>query len=154
MHGATMVHANRNRACAIKKEAMQPIKKETAIIKDHTNHKRHVSMAHQSLLSSCLKRLKSGHHFGATIQRRLVGLPACDPMLVIPPGVVAPHNGPYDASSLKMPLHARDHVSSYATNRRKPTAKRRPPVVSACEKNHKLPGRIGRRGNGRPSRRN
>ena len=107
MHGARMVHANRNRACAIKKEAMQPIKKETAIIKDNTNHKRHVSMAHQSLLSSRLKRLKSGHRFGATIQRRLVGLPAYDPMLVIPPSGVAPHNGPHDASSLKMPLHAR-----------------------------------------------
>ena len=76
MHGATMVHANRNRACAIKKEAMQPIKKETAIIKDNTNHKRHVSMAHQSLLSSRLKRLKSGHRFGATIQCRSVGLPS------------------------------------------------------------------------------
>ena len=107
MHGPTMVHANRNRACAIKKEAMQPIKKETAIIKDHINHKRHVSMAHQSLLSSRLKRLKSGHRFDATIQRRVVDLPACDPMLVIPPGVVAPHNGPHGASSLKMLLHAR-----------------------------------------------
>ena len=107
MHGATMVHANRNRACAIKKEAMQPIKKETAIIKDHTNHKRHVSMAHRSLRSSRLKRLKSEHRLGATIQRRVVCLPACDPMLVIPPGVVTPHNGPHGASSLKMPLHAR-----------------------------------------------
>ena len=90
MRGATMVHANRNRACAIKKEAIQPIKKEIAIIKDHTNHKRHVSMAHQSLLSSRLKRLKNGHRFSATIQHRVVGLSACDPMLVIPPGVVAP----------------------------------------------------------------
>ena len=32
MHGTTMVQANRNHACAIKKEAMQPIKKETGVI--------------------------------------------------------------------------------------------------------------------------
>lgn len=58
-HGATMVHANKNCACAIKKEAMQLIKKESAMVNAinpaisnlRINHTRITSHSHDHLRS-------------------------------------------------------------------------------------------------------